>query len=317
MHARVREYRFVRVASLVGALLTLPGAAWAARDRSAPTAPGNLRVTAVTAYTVTLAWNRSTDNSGSIASYVICCANVSSQTAPGNVTSVVYTNGLEAGRSFTLRMYAVDAAGNYSKPSNSVTFTLLRDTSPPSQPVLSVTGVGATHVSLLWSSTDDSPNLWYTLFRDGSPVITGTRQTSTILTLLRPETTYTFTVGVQDFGGNRAPASQPATATTNAVNANDVTPPSTPANFRADNWGDCEVQLDWDESTDDLDPQWLIEYQVFVNGVYDHSLSLRYHRTIVYGNQNGVNTFGVVAVDTAGNRSELAETTDDLNCHLP
>jgi hypothetical protein len=315
MHATPREHRFVCAATLAGAaLLALPETALAARDRSAPTAPGDLRVTAVTAYTVTLAWNRSTDNSGSIASYVICCANVSSQTAPGNVTSFVYTNGLEAGRSFTLRMYAVDAAGNYSKPSNSVTFTLLRDTTPPSQPVLSVTGFGPTYVSLLWSSTDDSPHLWYTVSMNGSPVITGTRQTSTNLTLLRPETTYTFTVGVQDFGGNRAPASEPVMATTTAANANDVTPPTTPANFRADNWGDCEVQLDWDESTDDFDPQWLIEYQVFVNGVYDHSLSQRYHRTIVYGNQNGLNTFGVLAVDQAGNRSGLAETTQNLNC---
>jgi chitinase len=308
----------VCAATLAGAaLLALPGSAWAARDRIPPTAPGNLRVTAVTAYTVTLAWDPSRDNSGSIASHVICCANVSSQTAPGNVTSVVYTNGLEAGRSFTLRVYAVDAAGNYSKPSNFVTFTLLRDTSPPSQPVLSVTDVGATHVSLLWSSTDDSPNLWYTLSMNGSQVINVSRQTSAILPLLTPETPYTFTVRARDFGGNNSPASAPVSATTTAANPDDVTPPTTPANFRASNWGDCEVELNWDESTDDFDPQFLIEYELFVNGVYEDSTSLRFHRAIVYGNQNGLNTFGVVAVDTAGNRSEMAETTDNLNCHLP
>jgi len=83
-------------------------------------------------------------------------------------------------------------------------------------------------------------------------------------------------------------------------------------NLFTDSWGDCEVQLDWDESTDDFDPQWLIEYQVYVNGVHDHSTSQRYTRTIVYGTKHGLNTFEVVAVDTAGNRSAPAEATADL-----
>ena len=85
---------------------------------------------AVAPYRATLTWTPSTDNSGQL-SDVFCCANTSSQTAPGNVDTFVYTNGLEANRSFTLRMYAVDAAGNYSKPSNSVTFTTPVDTVPP------------------------------------------------------------------------------------------------------------------------------------------------------------------------------------------
>jgi len=308
---RPREHRYVRVAGLGAALLALPGGLWAAADRTPPTTPGNLRVIATTSYSATLAWEASKDKSG-IASYVICCSNTNSMTAPGNVTSFAYTKGLEAGRSFTLRMYAVDGAGNYSKPSNSVTFTLPRDTVPPSRARLSVTGVGATHVSLLWSATDDSPNLWFTLYRDGSPVLTGTRETSATLTLLQPETTYTFMVVARDFGGNVSPPSEQVSATTTPVNAADVTPPSTPANLFTDSWGDCEVQLDWDESTDDFDPQWLIEYQVYVNGVHDHSTSQRYTRTIVYGTKHGLNTFAVVAVDTAGNRSAPAEATADL-----
>ena len=74
------------------------------------------------------------------------------------------------------------------------------------------------------------------------------------------------------------------------------------------------MELDWDESTDDFDPQWLIEYEVYVNGVYDHSTSLRYTRTIVYGTQNGLNTFSVIAVDTVGNKSDPAEVSTDLTC---
>jgi hypothetical protein len=305
--------QLTRVVIMGLALLALGAATAQARDRIPPTAPKNLRVTAVTPYTVTLAWTPSTDNSG-VSHYVICCANVSSQTAPGNVSTFVYTAGLEALRPFTLRMYAVDAAGNYSKPSNSVSFTTTRDVTPPTKPLVSVTGSGATHVSLMWSSIEDGPNLWFSLYMNGSPILSGTRNTSTIVTLLEPVTAYTFTVRAQDFGGNASPPSDPVTATTGPVNTADVTPPTTPANFNGDHWGDCEVALDWDESTDDFDPQFLIEYEVYVNDVYDHSTSLRFTRTTVYGNRTGLNTFAVAAVDTAGNRSERATLDLVLNC---
>ena len=48
--------------------------------------------------------------------------------------------------------------------------------------------------------------------------------------------------------------------------------------------------------------------------MYDQSTSQRHTRAIVYGTRNGANTFGVVAVDTAGNRSGTAEVTLDLVC---
>ena len=86
------------VVLMVLALAVLPASA--AADRKPPTTPTNLRVTGMTAYSVSLAWNPSTDNSGSV-TYTICCANVSSETFPGPASSRVYRAGLEAGRSFT------------------------------------------------------------------------------------------------------------------------------------------------------------------------------------------------------------------------
>jgi chitodextrinase len=102
-------------------------AAAAGRDRTAPTTPTNLRITGLTPYSVSLAWNASKDSSG-IASYTICCANVSSQIVSGSATSATYTNGLEASRQFSLFIVAKDNAGNYSKNSNSVSFTTPADT---------------------------------------------------------------------------------------------------------------------------------------------------------------------------------------------
>ena len=52
-------------------VLALPMAdAQAAPDRTKPTRPGTLRVTATTSTSVSLAWGASTDNSGSV-SYIV------------------------------------------------------------------------------------------------------------------------------------------------------------------------------------------------------------------------------------------------------
>ncbi len=289
--------------------LVLPASAvQAARDRTPPTTPTNLRVTGTTPYSVSLAWNPSIDNSGSV-TYTICCANVSSETFPGPASTRVYRAGLEAGRSFTLRIVARDAAGNYSKYSNSVTFTLPADTTPPSQPVVSVTDVGPTHVSLAWSSVEDGPNVWFTVRMDGNPVMQGARNTSGTFGPLQPETTYSFTVQASDFAGNLSPLSDVVTVTTEAAQA-DATPPTTPANL-TDNgmsFEDGETWLFWQQSTDNVDPQSVIRYDVYVNGVFDHSL-MGADRTILYGNPGVFNTYQVIAVDSAGNQSAPASLT--------
>jgi chitodextrinase len=294
---------------LVLALLLGVTPAQAARDRTPPTTPTNLRVTGMTPYSVSLAWNPSTDNSGSV-TYTICCANVSSETFPGPASTRVYRAGLEAGRTFTLRIVARDAAGNYSKYSNSVTFTLPRDTTPPTQPVVSLTDVGPTHVSLSWSSTEDGPNVWFTVRMDGNPLVQGSKNTTGTFGPLQPETTYTFTVQARDFAGNLSPLSDPLTVTTEAADQNDTTPPTTPANL-TDNgmsFQDGETWLFWDQSTDNVDPQSVIRYDVYVNGVLDHSV-MGAGRAIVYGNPGVFNTYEVIAVDSSGNQSAPASLT--------
>jgi chitinase len=293
--------------TLIASLLPGPGLVLAqSRDRTPPTAPTNLRVTGMTTYTVSLAWSPSTDNSGKF-SYTICCANVSSQIVPQSATSVVYTAGLEAGRTFTLRMYARDAAGNYSAPSNSVTFTLPPDTTPPATPQVAVTGVGVTHASLAWSAADDGPHVWYSVFVNGTRVMHGTKETSGTVFLLEPETTYTFTVVARDFAGLLSPVSNPVSATTAPVNPDDHEPPSVPAGLNEDHNDDLEIELRWQPSVDNFDPEGLIRYDIFVNGVLS-DITVGVERSVVYG-EPGVNTVEVVAVDTAGNRSGAATVT--------
>lgn len=302
--------RFQALAALlvVLALLLNASPASAARDRQSPTTPTNLRVTGLTAYSVSLAWNPATDNSGSV-TYRICCANVSSETFPGPASTHVYRAGLEPGRSFTLRIVAFDAAGNYSKYSNSVTFTLPRDTTPPAKPTVSVTDDGPTWVSLAWSAVDDDPKLRFLVSMNGSTVLGADRATSATFPA-EPETSYTFTVQALDSGGNYSPVSDPVTVTTEASDPNDNIPPTTPANFRDNgmSFADGETWLFWDQSTDNVDPQFAIRYDVYVNSVLDHSL-MGYNQTVVYGNAGVFNTYQVIAVDSAGNQSAPVSLT--------
>jgi fibronectin type III domain protein len=275
-----------------------------AADRTPPSKPGNFTVTAKTAYSVTLAWTPSKDNSGNF-TYFIGSTAGGGVTLPKTATSYTWTAGLVPPNSYTFIIYARDAAGNTSGTVGTST-TLPADTTPPTvAPVVSVTTVGSTYVSLAWTaSQDDSPALFYHVFVNGVDYTSAGTNRSLTITPLQPSTSYTFNVVAYDYGGNASPASAPVTATTMAPNSNDTTPPTTPGNLRDNGMAfpDGETWLWWDQSTDDVDPQAVIRYDVYANGVLDHSL-VGGGFTILYGNPGYPNTFQVVAVDTTGNQS--------------
>jgi chitodextrinase len=285
--------------------------ALAARDRTPPTKPTNFRVTAVTAYSVTFAWNASFDNSGQF-TYIICCAYNNMATVPQTATTFTFTTGLEAGRTFSFQIVAKDAAGNFSQPSNLVTVRLPSDQQPPSKPVVLVSEVGPTHVTLQLSTNENGPHVWYTVFRNGTPIILQSNNASPVISPLQPATSYTFTVQARDFAGLQSPLSDPVTVTTAPADASDTTPPTTPSNLSGDSSSaDAETSLSWGQSTDNVTPQSLIQYEIYVNGVLDHTLVGR-GRTVVYGTVGMTNIFEVIAVDAAGNRSAPATFTINI-----
>lgn len=286
------------------------------RDRIPPTAPTNLVVTATTEHSVSLTWSPSTDNSGRF-SYIICCAGT---TVTVSQTMTSHTlEGLQSGKTYTVRVYAKDAAGNLSRSSNPVTVTLPGQLAAPTKPVVGVLDVGPTHASLNWSSTDDGSIIWYTIYIDGEPVSTINSKSSTFTcaavlvptgcTPLDQEGTYTFTVGARDIDGNVSPLSDPVFVTTDPADPNDLTPPTQPVNVTAEADGG-HVIVRWDPSTDDHAPQTFIRYDVYVNGEL---------RAVVVGQASavvevdfGVNDISVVAVDTADNESAPGTTTLNL-----
>jgi fibronectin type 3 domain-containing protein len=245
--------------ALVLALVVVGSVAAATKgDRTPPTTPTNLRVTSVSHKSVTLAWDPSTDKSGSF-SYSVNM-NGLSFTVPQTQTTYTITS-LSAGQTYSFYVTAVDKALNQSGRSNTVTVTTPRDTTPPTTPQLSGTVGGPSQVSLTWTrSTDDLA--WfvaYRIFANGALVtehVNWYGETGVVLRHLTPATSYTFTVQAHDFSGN--------TATSNAVTlateaTSDVTPPSAPTNVRIVDGGCVEFWLGWTQSTDDTDPQYAIE----------------------------------------------------------
>ena len=179
--------------------------------------------------------------------------------------------------------------------------TSLRDSTPPTQPEVAVTEVGPTHVSLEWSSIDDGPYLWYTVYQNGVPIYPLIGADSATAYLLVPGATYTFTVRALDFGGNFSPLSAPVTVTTLGLGSPDTVPPTALSNLISDVF-DNEVYLRWSASSDNQDAPTMISYEISLNGeLVDVAVAGR-TQTTVYG-VNGLNLVSILAVDSSGNRS--------------
>jgi hypothetical protein len=298
-------------AALLGVTLAVmaPLASAAPRDRTPPTTPTGLHVTGKTPHSVSLAWNPSTDNRGEFRLRYIVVDSRGWSTLVWHPKTTVTITWLTPGSTYSFHVYAEDASWNRSGNSNTVTESVPFDTTPPTAPVLSVTRVTPSQVSLAWTaSVDEIPfGTGYRLLLDGAlapNVMWGYLQAT--VRHLAPGTTHSFTVEASDQAGNVA-ASNTETVTTEI--SDDTTPPTAPTNLRHTdlNW-DCEVTLAWDQSTDNDDPQSAIEYEIYLNGVFA-DLTAGTGSILTYGFRGSEpSTFALFAVDRSGNVSASSNT---------
>jgi chitodextrinase len=296
------------IAATVVILMMVLGSSTAAARR--PPTPENFRVTATTAYTVTVAWNPPGNNSGNFNYHLSGAYGVTPAILPKTATSHTFTR-LHSGNQYWLFIYARDAGGNASGTVSATTRTLLDTTTPSTGPVITVTEVGSNYVSLSWTpAQDDCPFLSYQVSVNGDPYTAPSPNLSTTLRLLQPQTTYTLTVRGRDEGNHWSPFSNPVSVTTLPPNPNDHTPPNTPANLSAYSFGDgsTEMQIQWAQSTDDFDVQSNIRYDVYLNGALEDVRFGSGGPITAYG-VFGENTVEVIASDTAGNASPPVTTT--------
>jgi len=184
-------------------------------DRTAPTTPRNLRVQNVALTWFTLAWDASTDNSGS----VMYDVTVTTPTGPRTERAFSPTQsfgGLPTGTTFTASVRATDLAGNTSAAVSIQVTTPPRTLPAPITPAnLRAVYVGGVLDRIEWDASSHPSGVSYWL-RNGESVIHSDSATSvTIFELLFIECavqrggTYTFTVealsGDLDFSGRSAP----------------------------------------------------------------------------------------------------------------
>ncbi|HKZ72553.1 MAG TPA: fibronectin type III domain-containing protein, partial [Steroidobacteraceae bacterium] len=150
--ADILEDRIVSATGSYGATAPLsPAAEWIMQlvafraapsgggDTTAPSVPGTLAATAVSASQIDLSWGASTDNVG-VTGYLIerCVgAGCSSFTSLVTVSGTTYSDtGLAASTPYSYRVRATDAANNLSAYSNTAgaTTPAAPDTTPPSAP---------------------------------------------------------------------------------------------------------------------------------------------------------------------------------------
>jgi len=283
-------------------------------DKTPPTTPTNLHATSVGQTSVTLAWNPSTDNSGSV-TYVVYKDGQGFTVPQGQTTYTI--DWLSPGRTYSFNVRASDKALNQSAPSNTVTVTTVRDTTPPTAPVLAGIVRGPSQVRLEWTRSTDDVTWWtlgYRVFVNGAPAaahVNWLGERIVVLRHLTPATTYTFAVEANDFNGNTT-MSNTVTLTTEA--SSDVTPPSAPTNARIVGSNGCpEFFVGWTQATDDTDPQSSIEYEIYVNGVLSPlAVSAGVDQDFVYATASGANTFTVKAVDQTGNTSEASNGVTEV-----
>lgn len=280
--------------------------------RQSASAPKNLRVTGVTDWTVALAWDAAKGKAP--ASFVIQCSNGHSMTVAGSRTTATFSSGFDYNRTYSFRVFAVSSSGGWSSASNTVTATLLKDTTPAARPVVSSAGTGPTHVDLAWSYADVDPSPRFDIYVNGQLWHGQVAGTTKRIVFLRPDTPYTFTVRARDSAGNWSEMSDPLSVATPPADPNDQEPPSMPPGL----WGDIidgatEAMVFWGNSADNVTAQEHIRYDLYLNGRFDGATIYPYPRQFTMYLTLGIeNTVEVYAVDEAGNRSVAATMTFDL-----
>lgn len=167
------------------------------------------------------------------------------------------------------------------------------DTTPPTAPSdLIATVKSETIIVLAWSAaTDDTGVTGYRITRNGTQVATTANVIWTNM-VLKPATTYTYTVTAVDAAGNAGPAVEVA-ATTKA----DMIRPGKPPRSRITAVGSRQTKLTWGTATDNVAVR---GYRLYVDGRYYKTIT---GRTAYIRTSRGRHSFSVRTVDTSANRS--------------
>lgn len=271
-------------------------------DRSPPTPPAGVTVTAQPGNRVAIAWAPSRDDVGVVGYEVF---RGTARVAEVRETAATESGVPTAEHCWTVK--ALDAAGNRSAGSEPVC-AAIPDTTPPTAPTAVVAAAaGERIVDVWWKAAEDNVAVArYEVFREGAETRVAT-DLSVRETKLSPARRFCFVVRACDAAGNCSPFADAACATTP-----DLTAPTVPAALEAVPRSDVAVELRWGDSSD----------EVGVTG-YEVRRGDRVLGSVASSGtfaESGLHPatrycYEVRAHDAAGNRSEPAQacaTTPDL-----
>ncbi|QWG50871.1 chitin-binding protein [Bacillus mycoides] len=192
-------------------------------DTEAPSIPNGLQAQKVTANSIELTWNTSTDNVG-VKGYQVLRNGEMIDTVLG---THFINKQLKPSTEYTYTVKAIDAAGNVSKESTALTVKTTveaPDTEAPTQPKgLHSMGTTASSVDLMWSPSDDNVGVdYYDIYREieGTMKKIATSNTTSYMDKnLLANTTYKYAVKAVDVVGNESVQSDTFTITTKTESA--------------------------------------------------------------------------------------------------
>ena len=264
-------------------------------DSVKPTTPQSLAATVQRDGSVTATWTAATDNVG-VTAYAVYRNGVELVQVPGPTATLT---GLGAGTHY-VQVQAIDAAGNRSAKTPSVTVVITAagaDTSKPSTPKdLAATVQPTRDVAVTWTAaTDDVGVVAYVVFANGTEAtrVTGTSATLTGLA----GGTWSVQVQALDAAGNGSSRTAPVSVVVPAAPGPDTTKPTTPKDLTATVLANGDVQLSWTAATDDVG---VVAYAVYRNNV--ELLQVTGNTARLTGLAAGTHYVQVQAIDGAGNR---------------
>jgi chitodextrinase len=239
------------------------------------TVPAPIGVTAYSgsSTSVHVMWNRAGEGSA-VSGYEVYQDGVQIHELPAE-DYMVDVLGLRPDTRYAFTVRALDGSGRPSVDSRPAAVTTLSadtdDENPPTAPpALQAEADGAHAAVLTWEEAQDDVRVTsYDILQSGAKIHTvDGEDTSSLITGLRPDTEYVFTVVARDAGDNVSPPGPPATITTAPSAEAGAAASSEPGDFTAElGEGDVgpAIDLSW------VPPETggiVTEYQIYLDGEY-------------------------------------------------
>ncbi len=227
-----------------------------AKEPSAPSMPGGLRVTAVSETEVALSWSAPAAGSRATGFKVTCEAGETTVSGPE-----CRLRDLEPGTTYRVTVRSRDDRGGWSASCPPVTVTTKPDRTAPSVPAgLRAEAVGETRFTLTWRPAKDNVRVVaYEVFQDGRLLGSG-KEVERTIRQLTPGRTYRMTVRAGDAAGNWSSLSEALLVTVDP----DRRRPTPPSGLMAGDVESSRFRLSWRPSTDNVG---VTGYEVRNNGV--------------------------------------------------